>query len=568
VLASKHVTIYGGGVSVIDAHKKDQMFYVRAGGSLTMNGVIMDNGRTASNAGAVYCVTGHLGCAFTNCTFRNNENVAASTSSGISLAGARERAGAVNCEAGVSSVQTNQCLFMNCIFSNNQCTASSACGGAVSAMSFFTPFTNCIFTNNTAAVISGGAGGAIYGNSGAITNCIFRSNAAASEGPASGGAVYSASTAVSYGPFTNCIFTNNTASSPVSFGGTNSGGAVLSAGHLLGPFTNCIFTNNTASVPLYDGLSGGAVSTVLGVVSFTNCIFANNTAHGGYAAGAVNSGNSGGSFTNCTFVYNTASGGTTAGGAVYGGGSFTNCTFSNNTASSTPVVSSHGGGSAGGAICSRSAGGGICNNCTFVYNTAVVFSVYASISGGAVLLIAFAAPVRSFANCIFSHNTALSTSSGGGAVVGGSSFANCTFNYNNASSTSVSPTPTHIVVGGAVLLQGGVLVTNCTFSDNMAYRQGSTGIAGALYVRGNSDVHIIGCKFFLPTNTSRGNNDIARYDTLAPRGIVTFACPAGTTGKPVLMTPEELLVSQLPPQQHILNCTPNAFLLAHPTPSH
>jgi hypothetical protein len=87
VLASKHVTIYGRGVAVIDAHKGDQMFYVRAGGSLTMNGVIMGNGGTASNGGAIYCITGHLGCAFTNCTFRNN--VAAATSSPVgNLAGA------------------------------------------------------------------------------------------------------------------------------------------------------------------------------------------------------------------------------------------------------------------------------------------------------------------------------------------------------------------------------------------------------------------------------------------------------------------------------------------------
>jgi hypothetical protein len=78
---------------------------------------------------------------------------------------------------------------------------------------------------------------------------------------------------------------------------------------------------------------------------------------------------------------------------------------------------------------------------------------------------------------------------------------------------------------------------------------------GALFVNGNSVVHITGCEFLQPTTTGKGRNDIARYTEKVPRGIVRFDCPTNTTGEPVIMKPDELPVTQLPPQQQIVHCT-------------
>jgi hypothetical protein len=313
-----------------------------------------------------------------------------------------------------------------------------------------------------------------------------------------------------------------------------------------GSITNCTFINNTVSTSAADA-SGGAVS---GAGAITNCVFHNNTVYnyggiyapfGGAVAGGSGVGSGGGPITNCTFSYNMASSPSpsssrsvsASGGAVSGGGPITNCTFIHNTASSL------------GGLYDPSRGRGDWN----------------MVSGGAII---GNSPIT---NCVFSYNTASSSSSSslfasGGAVsrracpgVCGGPITNCTFTHNTASSVSASAS------GGALSLHGDSSpLTNCTFIGNAVHGVNMNMSGGALYVNANSFLRITGCEFLQPTTTGKGNNDIARYADVAPRGVVSFDCPANTTGEPVIMKPDELPVTQLPPQQQIVHCTPSVLI--------
>jgi hypothetical protein len=232
---------------------------------------------------------------------------------------------------------------------------------------------------------------------------------------------------------------------------------------------------------------------------------------------------------NCSFDSNY---GASAVYVVAGKGSFSNCTFDNNS-------NDNNNNNAGGAVYSSS-GYWQFTNCRFSTNTAN--------TGGAVYKSA-GYPI-SFVDCSFVGNTAAQ----GGALVlsssGSGSVTNCTFDGNKATSGS----------GGAVVLSvvlfGGTTTpfVDCTFINNIATAQGGHG--GALFASANTLGTVAGCHFVASALTTKGNNDIARNSTTTPRGLVEFICPVNSTGASVMMKPDDLLVTQLPPQQQIVHCTP------------
>jgi hypothetical protein len=66
---------------------------------------------------------------------------------------------------------------------------------------------------------------------------------------------------------------------------------------------------------------------------------------------------------------------------------------------------------------------------------------------------------------------------------------------------------------------------------------------------------LAGCSFTVPQSKGEGPNDVV----IGGGGKLTFACPPGTTGTPVTMTPKagtytDLLPSDLPPSKEIVHC--------------
>jgi hypothetical protein len=232
-------------------------------------------------------------------------------------------------------------------------------------------------------------------------------------------------------------------------------------------------------------------------------------------------------FVNCSFESNYGGGqmgaDVSSSAVMISGGSFSNCTFDNNNNAQ----------GYGGAVYSSGNGGYACffASCRFSTNTAK--------AGGAVSL---PLGLFVFANCSFTGNTA----GEGGALYLGSrgsgSVTNCTFDGNIVTSGS----------GGAILLaNGGTLpFVDCMFINNVG------GHGGALFASANTVATFAGCHFVASAVTTKGNNDIARFSTTTPRGLVEFICPANSTGASVMMKPDDLLVTQLPPQQQIVHCTP------------
>jgi hypothetical protein len=107
---------------------------------------------------------------------------------------------------------------------------------------------------------------------------------------------------------------------------------------------------------------------------------------------------------------------------------------------------------------------------------------------------------------------------------------------------------------GAIWLgqDGSVHVEDCIFIGNVATQAPLGG--GAIFVYdgagGAGSVTVVNCMFTESIDTSKGNNGIARNS-----GSVTFACPEGTTGLPVIMQQQNLLVTQLPPAKQVVQCT-------------
>ena len=107
----------------------------------------------------------------------------------------------------------------------------------------------------------------------------------------------------------------------------------------------------------------------------------------------------------------------------------------------------------------------------------------------------------------------------------------------------------HVDKGGTAFLH------NCAFVNNHASTKYG---GGAVFVDGI--VTLANCTFALPSNSNVGigNNDLGRCtsDTPCKNGSVSFVCPVGTEGRPITMQAQDLLVTELPPTQHAVRCTP------------
>jgi hypothetical protein len=97
-----------------------------------------------------------------------------------------------------------------------------------------------------------------------------------------------------------------------------------------------------------------------------------------------------------------------------------------------------------------------------------------------------------------------------------------------------------------------VTLTNCIFTDN---RAGGRGIAGAIEVHGNANVHIAGCTFVATADKAKGHNDVV--SKAAPAGSVIFDCPPGSQSKPapVVMPQADWTTDMLPPTKQVITCT-------------
>jgi hypothetical protein len=227
--AGTEVTILGDGNTVIDAHAKDRVFVVQPNATLTVEGVVMQNGKAihyfpvdpgGGEGGIVLLFISSTG-TFKNCTFANSFAISGGAVSTF------DRSSAIfenslfinNSVSGDSSgVQvTGKGIFKNCTFKNNQQPPGGTGGSAVSVdgnAGASVVIDGCMFINNT----SGGECGAVFIGSplpSVVRNCMFLYNTAYF-----GGAIFQLPT----GQLTtieNCTFVGNQATQ---------GGAILNMG--------------------------------------------------------------------------------------------------------------------------------------------------------------------------------------------------------------------------------------------------------------------------------------------------------------------------------------------------
>ena len=299
-----------GGIT-IDGNASSRIFHIATGGPILFNSLILTNGFTTENGGAVYAVFG-ADVALTNCTLSGN-----------------------SADYGGGSFD---CTLYNCTLTENSATTG---GGG----SYVGTLNNCSLLDNS----SGNYGGGSYG--GTLNNCILSGNTAAGIG---GGSCQ--------GTLTNCTLTGNSA---VNFGG----------GSALGTLNNCMLTGNSANEgggSRYDTLNNctltGNTATGPGGGSYggtlNHCTLTNNSANegGGSYLATLNSsaliGNSAaatgggareGTLNNCMLTGNSANEG---GGSAFA--TLNNCTLTENSATNL------GGGSFGGTL----------NNCIVYFNSA------------------------------------------------------------------------------------------------------------------------------------------------------------------------------------------------------
>jgi hypothetical protein len=222
------------------------------------------------------------------------------------------------------------------------------------------------------------------------------------------------------------------------------GGGILCPGATL-TIEDCIIESNAAS-------SGGG-GIYGGVVHMTDCIVRFNylllpTRRG---AGVVAQS---GSFTRCTFAYNVTATAGSCGGLWVNNAIVESCNFHDN-------IGDEDAGAIGGSNLTVA-------NCTFDRN----LSGY---DGGAIVMWG---GVNSVRNCAFTENHAFI---GGGAFVHfGSSLVaeDCHFEANSAGG------------GGAIRLNGNVLIARCTFVDNVSNGSGGGGAISAV-----GTVRVVNCNF-------------------------------------------------------------------------
>lgn len=473
--------------------------YIYQSASFTAENCIIEH--NSANYGGAVIVYG-AEATFEHCSFSNN--TASSWGGAFYI---REGAGD-NPFSSLISVIT-------CSFDNN----TSNYGGAIYLnTNCRLSISNSTFSNNSA--LSGGAIFNSSGNSFIINGSVFNGNISTE---AEGGAIVVKNSSLTVN---NTEFTNNTAA-------TN-GGAIYANGSTINGDNNT-FTGNTANSDTY---GGGAIYSTHSTITISNSTFTGNTArNGGAVAGYTNSNIY---LTNIIAESNTA---TSAGGFAYINISYINIQSDNGDCIIGSANDSSKGNSApgGGAIYLDSNSTGIITNVVFGYNNATSSggAIYCKHStatitgtslvhntakyGGAVMV--YGADVN-ISSSVLSNNE--STSGFGGAIYarqgdeeisltsmvtidgstfqennsqgsGGAIYLNTNSSANISNTSFISNTA---VDGGAIYSVSNLTIENCTFTTNVAEKDG-----GALYLSGST------CNFV--SGTLHGNSAGANGGAIA-----------------------------------------------------
>lgn len=285
---------------------------------------------------------------------------------------------------------------------------------------------------------------------GLASNCVFRGCSSAYNGGATHGV-----------DAFDCFYTNNTCAKAGGatrcFVGNNSGST-----YHTNIFKNCVFIDNKALNGAGGAIYGQAID------SLTDCTFIGNTSSTG--GGGVYCDTPMSTVTNCTFIDNVS--GDHGGGLVCAStvGAIMDCAFTNNTS----------GNRGGGLLCGGKVG--TISGCVFKGNTAN------GIGGG----LRTNGNVERLVGCKFLGNTAAGY--GGGCSCGPASFfgvEDCEFTSNKvnvatdsyggglstiASVSRISGSTftgnLSLKDGGGLFFQNDVVVSNCTFRENVARQYG------------------------------------------------------------------------------------------------
>jgi parallel beta helix pectate lyase-like protein len=250
----------------LNGNNASTIFNIGGGVTAAFNYLTFTNGR-ASNGGAIYNNTGILN--FTNCTFVNNLAFGGNGDDGGAIFSQNGTMILVNCMFSTNSAGNyggaiygsgGNVTLMNCTFSTNNaaafggavcnfhgtfmvlnCTftkniAKQYLGGAIANLSGIDTLVNCVFSANTANTAAGAiyVGDTYQGTSGILnlTNCSFVGNFCTSGGV--GGALFLDSGAVA--SLLNCTITGNSVTNGSGAGIYNSAGTLA--------LTNCIVAGN------------------------------------------------------------------------------------------------------------------------------------------------------------------------------------------------------------------------------------------------------------------------------------------------------------------------------------
>ncbi len=348
--------------------------------------------------------------------------------------------------------------FTDCVFHRNR---SDWDGGGAYCRASDPTFTRCTFLGN----LSSYKGAGIYSDPDStltLTDCDFESNYMVG-GPVAGGGIYfDASpppTLVGCTFITNRIasgngsgiYFNNMLSATLTectFNGNwnisgGDGGAIYFDNTLTATLTGCTFSENTVNG------NGAGVYLTDSTATFTGCDFIENTASLG--GGGMASYLSSPMLDGCTFEGNESEsplGG--GGGAVYCGG------FPSPVLDGCLVTGNEAGGVGGGISCEASSP--TLTGCTISGNTASQYGGGLSCieSSGAMII-----------GCTISNNTAEMGGGGISTLESPVEMINCTVVGNRANGTFWDQGG-----GGAYCQSATPTITNCTFSDNYAVRNG------------------------------------------------------------------------------------------------
>jgi chitodextrinase len=255
----------------------------------------------------------------------------------------------------------------------------------------------------------------------------------------------------------NCIFKENEA---------DFGGGMYNIYSLVS-VTNCIFENN---------IRGGGMYTRGSTVNVDNCVFRDNEAYKG--GGMNHRGPSAVTVTNSTFEYN----------AAYNGGGMWN--YDSSLKLNNCVFRYNEGGDSGGGLYNSGSSPATVTNCIFENNSA---------AGGGGIHITWCEPLVTITNCKFWNNIA--GYYGGGIKIGGYSqvtVTDCVIGNNEANTA-----------GGMFNGYSTVLVSNCTFEENVADGDNYWEGGGGMYNTGAS-VTVANC--ILWDNTAYNNNGGGMYN--------------------------------------------------------